>query len=268
MKIPSLLIVASITAACAVLPARAQDKPGHDADELAKQLSNPVAALISLPAQMNYDSGYAGGGWRATINVQPVVPTELNEHWNLISRVIVPFIVQEDVGTPGDEMGLGDVTATFFFSPKQVGPSGIIWGIGPALLLPTATNDAFASQQWGVGPSVLALKQEGKWTYGGLVNHISKFAGSSSRPYIDSTFIQPFLAYGAGKGRTYGLNLESSYDWNSEQWTVPLNISASQIIPIGKQLTSFSLGGRVYLDKPKGGPDWGLRLVVTLLFPK
>jgi len=241
---------------------------GHNPDELAKQLSNPVAALISVPFQENIDFGYDGGGWRSTLNVQPVIPINVNQDWNLIQRVILPFIVQEDVGVPGSESGLGDVTATSFFSPKQVGPSGIIWGIGPAFLIPTATNDAFASKQWGIGPSVLALKQEGKWTYGALVNHISKFAGSDSRPYLNSTFLQPFLSYGAGKGRTYAVNFESSYDWNNEQWTIPFNASVSQIIPMGKQLTSVSLGGRLYFDKPAGGPDWGLRLVFVLLFPR
>lgn len=238
------------------------------ADELAKQLSNPVAALISVPFQVNYDAGYDGGGWRSTTNVQPVMPFSLNKDWNLIQRVILPVIFQEDVGLPGSESGLGDTTATTFFAPVKGGPGGLIWGVGPAFLIPTATNDAFASKQWGVGPSVLVLKQEGKLTHGMLVNHISKFAGSHARPYVNATFLQPFLAYGAGKGRTYGVNLESSYDWNAEQWTVPLNVFASQVIPIGKQLTSLSLGGRVYLDKPDGGPDWGLRLSLTLLFPK
>lgn len=261
------LLVAAVTALAdaTAIPTVAA---GHNPDELAKQLSNPVAALISVPFQVNFDSGYDGGGWRSTTNVQPVMPFKLNENWNLIQRVILPVIVQEDVGVSGRESGLGDTTATTFFSPIEKGPGGLIWGVGPAFLIPTATNDAFASKQWGVGPSVLALKQEGKWTHGALVNHIWKFAGSDARPYVNATFIQPFLSYGAGKGRTYGLNLESSYDWNSEQWTVPLNLSVSQIIPMGKQLTSVTLGGRVYLDKPDGGPDWGIRLVVTLLFPQ
>jgi len=239
-----------------------------NADELAKQLSNPVASLISVPFQENVDFGYDGGGWRSTLNVQPVVPIELSKDWNLIQRIILPFIVQEDVGVPGSESGLGDVTATSFFSPKKPTAGGLIWGVGPAFLIPTATNDAFASKQWGVGPSALVLKQEGKWTQGLLVNHISKFAGSNSRPYVNSTFLQPFLSYGAGKGRSYALNLESTYDWNSEQWTIPANLSVSQIIPMGKQLTSVTLGGRVYFDRPDGGPDWGLRLVFVLLFPK
>lgn len=257
-----------VTSAAALAQSPAAAPALSHADELAKQLSNPVAALISVPFQVNFDSGYDGGGWRSTTNIQPVMPFELNEKWNLIQRVILPVILQEDVGVAGSESGLGDTTATTFFSPKTVGPSGIIWGIGPAFLIPTATNDVFASKQWGVGPSVLALKQEGKWTVGALVNHISKFAGSDARPYVNSTFLQPFLSYGAGKGRTYALNLESSYDWNGEQWTVPVNLMVSQIVPMGKQLTSISLGGRVYLDKPNGGPDWGLRLVFVLLFPK
>jgi hypothetical protein len=268
MKINLRFLLTCVTIAGAgTLPLSARDeKP--DADELAKQLANPVAALISVPFQENFDFGYANDGWRSTLNIQPVIPIELNKDWNLIQRVILPWIYQEDVGSPGRESGLGDILATSFFSPKKPTAGGIIWGIGPAFLLPSATNDAFATKKWGAGPSALMLEQAGRWTVGTLVNHISSFAGSSSTPYVNSTFLQPFVSYGAGKGRSYAANFEATYDWRRNQWTAPLNVTASQIVPIGKQLTSLSLGARVYLDKPSGGPDWGLRLVFVLLFPK
>ena len=146
----------------------------ESADELAKKLSNPVVSLISVPMQYNgdFDIGTANGT-KHYLNVQPVIPHSLNDHMNLITRVIVPVIYQDDVfGESGDQFGLGDITPSFFFSPKEpVG--GWILGAGPVFLLPTATDDLLGGDKWGAGPTVLALQQTpGGWTYGALVKHI------------------------------------------------------------------------------------------------
>ena len=112
----------------------------EDAD-LAKKLSNPVADLISLPIQSNYDFGIGtGDGTKWTTNIQPVIPINLNPCWNLISRTILPVIDQQGIAPGGaaDASGLGDVVQSFFFSPKD--PKPFIWGIGPAFLIPTATD--------------------------------------------------------------------------------------------------------------------------------
>ncbi len=242
----------------------------EDADTLAKQLSNPVASLISVPLQLNYDHGYGddGDGWRTTLNVQPVIPTALNENWNLITRVILPVIYQDGVIGDDTQSGLGDTTPTFFLSP-QPAPGGLIWGIGPVFLLPTATDELLGTEKWGAGPSFLVLKQtETGWTTGALVNHIESFAGNGNRADISNTFIQPFLAKQFKGGRTLTLNTESTYDWENEQWTVPINVMYSKVTKIGGQMISFAGGGRWYADKPEGGPEWGARFVVTFLFPE
>ena len=159
--------------------AQAQDS----AADLAKKLSNPIASLISVPFQGNYDGGYGpDDGSKYTINVQPVIPFTLNEDWNLISRTIVPIVWQNDIAGPsGDQSGLGDTTQSLFFSPKKPTSSGIIWGVGPVFLLPTATDDLLGGGKWGAGPTAVALKQSGPWTYGALVNHIWSFAGDEDR---------------------------------------------------------------------------------------
>lgn len=239
-----------------------------DAD-LAKKLANPVASLVSVPLQANWDFGIGvSDATRFTLNIQPVIPIDLSTDWNLIVRTILPVIDAESPA-PGidDASGLGDTVQSFFFSPKEpVG--GWILAAGPVALWPTATDTQLGSEQWGAGPTALALKQDGPWTYGLLANHIWSYAGDDDRAEVNATFLQPFCAYITKTKTTFTLNSESTYDWTAEQWTVPMNFIISQMFRVGKLPVQASVGGRYYLEKPDGGPEWGLRAVFTLLFPK
>ena len=238
-----------------------------DAD-LAKQLSNPVADLISVPVQGNLDFGLGpGGGSRFTTNIQPVIPFGLNNDWNVISRTILPVIDQEGIALGGanDETGLGDIVQSFFFAPKTSDP---IWGIGPVFLIPTATDSLLGTEKWGVGPTAVVLKQSGPWTYGALANHLWDLAGDSDRAGVNATFVQPFLSYTTPQATSFTLNAETTYDWQREQWNIPLNFIVSQLAKIGDQPVQFFAGARYYLETPEGGAEWGLRFGVTFLFPK
>ncbi|HEV2840360.1 MAG TPA: hypothetical protein VGW39_03465 [Chthoniobacterales bacterium] len=238
-----------------------------EAAELAKQLQNPVASLISVPFQNNFDFnlGPNNDGFRYLLNFQPVVPVSLNEDYNLIIRTIVPIISQDDVIPGTSQSGLGDIVQSFFFSPKKpVG--GLILGFGPVMLYPSATDSLLGSEQWGAGPTGLVLKQTGGWTYGLLFNHIWSYTGESGRDYVDSTFLQPFVSYTTKTHTTFGLNTESTYDWHNSQWTVPVNLFISQLIKLGKMPVSVGLGVKYYAEAP-GGSDWGVRFIVTPLFP-
>jgi hypothetical protein len=250
--------------------AAAQD--AGEAEDLAKKLANPVAALISVPIQLNYDDDYGADdqGSIMRINVQPVIPISINDDWNLISRTILPIVDQNDVPFAGvSEFGLGDIVQSAFFSPKAPTASGWIWGAGPVLLLPTATDKLLGSKKWGIGPTAVVLKQQGPWTFGGLANHIESVAGDSDRADISATFLQPFLTYVTPKQTTFAVNTEATYDWEGRNWSIPLNVNVSQLLKFGNQIVSIGGGVRYWAESPDAGPEsWGLRLQFTLLYPK
>jgi hypothetical protein len=248
-------------------------EPAGDAQELAKKLSNPIAALISVPFQSNFDFNIGPGddGWKYQLNIQPVVPISISEDWNVISRTILPLVSQYDIFPgAGDQFGLGDITQSFFFSPKAPSAFGrLIWGVGPAMLIPTATDDLLGTEKFGIGPTAVVLKQDGPWTLGMLANQIWSVAGDSDREDISNLFLQPFVSYTTKDAWTFALNTESNYNWKDEEWSVPINLQVTKIVKIGPLPVSLGAGVRYWAVSPDSGPEGvGVRTIVTFLFPK
>ena len=264
---PATLAACLATLLAAVSPPGAEAQ--ESAEELAKKLANPVASLISVPFQFNWDGGYGPqDGQKAFVNIQPVVPIDLSEDWNLISRTILPVAWQDDVVPNSEQFGLGDVVQSLFLSPKSTA-SGLIWGVGPVALIPTATDDALGSGKFGLGPTGVVLRQSGPWTVGALANHIWSVAGEGGRGEVNASFVQPFATYTFPTATSVFVNTEATYDWTSEQWSVPINVGVNQLTSIGDQKVQVGVGARYWAESPRGGPEgFGVRLNMTLLFPR
>ena len=249
-------------------PAEAPAAAGESA-ELAKKLSNPVSDLVSVPVQFNWEQNVGPDDQtRFILNVQPVMPFSLNEDWNLIARVIMPFVSQPPLFAGGaPAFGVGDVLASFFFSPKS---GGITWGVGPVISLPSTTVPTLGTEKWGAGPTVVVLKQSGPWTYGALWNQVWSFSGNDNRADVSQMFLQPFVAYQATHTVTVTVQSESTANWEADddKWTVPINVLVAKLSSFGVFPASYQIGFGGFPIHPATGPSWKIRGAIVILLPR
>jgi hypothetical protein len=252
-----------------------------DTAALAKAAQNPVADMISLPFQNNtyFDVGPADDTVNV-LNIQPVIPFTVGD-WNVITRTIAPVIyVPNSIGGIAEipegspnfndtTFGLGDINATAFLSPAA--PSKVIWGIGPTLTMPTATDEALGSEKWSAGPSVVVLTMPDPWVLGVLARNIWSFAGDDDRADVNQLLVQPFVNYNMADGWYLTTSPIITANWEAssdDRWTVPLGGGVGKIFKIGSQPINASLQSYYNVETPNFGPDWSLRLQIQFLFPR
>jgi hypothetical protein len=279
MKPVRLITFATLVAVALTLTARADEATTNQSEaaaqeaetaKLARETQNPVANLISVPFQNNFN--FHVGPERVTqyiLNVQPVIPISLNEDWNLITRWIMPIINQPS-SAHGERSasGLGDINPTLFLSPAKSGK--LIFGVGPTFTLPTATDRLLGSGKWDLGPSVVVLTMHGPWVVGALANNQWSVAGWGDHS-INQMLVQPFVNYNLEHGWYFTSAPIITADWNAkgrDVWTTPVGAGAGRLFRLGKLPVNAQLAAYSNIHTPEFGPDWQLRFQVQLLFPK
>jgi hypothetical protein len=249
-------------------PATAADSHAHDVTALSKQTQNPVADLVSLPFQFNFNNGGAlRDQTQMVLNFQPVIPIHLGSKLNLITRPILPII-----STPGSDgrrdRGLGDMQLQTYFAPA--GKGALMWGVGPLISFPIATVPAFVTGSWGLGAGGLFVVTHGPFVVGALVNQVWNVKDNDGRPRVNAFSTQPFFNFNFGAGWAVGLAPTITASWDADKentWTLPLGASITKTLVFDKQ--PMVIGVQYYRNviRPDAAPANQLRLVLNFLFP-
>ena len=249
-------------------------------DDLRAKAQNPVSSMYSLPLKLTADFG-AGNGDAYFFNINPVIPVTVGD-WNLISRALIPALVSVDgkiQGTPpipeGEssddrKTGLGDINYSLFVSPADA--KGFIWGLGPSLTFPTATDDLLGSEQWSAGPGVVVVKMTGPWVLGGVANNIWSFAGDDDRSDVNLTNLQYFVYYSLDETTSIGASPNIIANWEQDSdnvWTVPVGLGISRTFQFGKLPVRFGAEAHYSIVQPDDtvGQEWNFRFYVIPAVP-
>jgi hypothetical protein len=242
-----------------------RQKAREEYPELQQRLQNPLARILSVPVRVEYfdGAGVEGDGQSMTIRVAPRIPITLSESWHLISKTDIAWKRQKNVFDESEQEGITDLAQTFFFSPERSLGWGVYWGVGPTFIIPTATNDLLGSDKLSLGPSLAVFKQTERWIAGLICSHVWSVSGSGKSD-VNGTRIEPLITYTAPTATSIGLGAEINYNWESDAWLIPLELSVSQLTILWGEPVQWTLGGQYFAKDDGHAPEWGAFFQVTI----
>ena len=254
------------------------------AEELSRQLNNPVSSVWSMVFQNNYtqlknDFGDVPGWdegddkWFYNLTFQPVLPLPLTGEWNLINRPVIPIFADRPVleADGFDEVdGMGDIALVSLLSPaKTVG--SFLWGAGPTFIFPTASKDELGQEKWQAGPAAVGLHLGKEWIFGAFPQHWWSFAGNDDRKSTSQTNIQYFIWRLFPGQWQVGTAPNILIDWKADddnKLTLPVGLGVGKLFKIGGLPIKFILEGQYAAIHPDDfGQRWNIRFTLTPVLP-
>lgn len=261
------VILFAVAALCpAALPGWAQES-----SEIAKQAQNPIASMISVPLENDFNPQTGINKKNSYVfEMKPVVPFSLSKDWNLITRTVIPVIQVPDLA-PGVQgtAGIGDIQESLFLSPARAG--AVIWGAGPVVSFPTASQEILGTKKLSVGPTVVVLRSHGHWLFGTLVQNLFSVAGPRARQDVNQMLLQPFANYNLRHGWYLTSSPVITANWEvnpNQRWVVPVGGGVGRIVHVGKLPVNMYTQLFRNVERPDGTTHWSVRFQAQLLFPK
>jgi hypothetical protein len=249
---------------------RAQDavaNPKPSVEDLAKLKQDPLSGLRTVIFQTEVSPNVPGSGkTEGSYSIQPVWPFSLGPNWKVITYTILPIL---QLPVPGEDtnVGLGDTLINLYVAPKKPGP--IVWGAGPAILLPTRTDSALGPNTVSLGPSAVLFYAKGQASAGVVLQNIWSLGGSGANE-VNLFGAQYFITYNLPKGWFLYSNATITANWladSDDRWTVPIGGGLGRIFNIGQQSVSLSAQGFYNVVRPHNGPETTAIVQFAFLFP-
>ena len=209
------------------------------------------------------------------LRMRPIIPVDINEDWGLRTRTTVNMTYQSAIYPGGpNQLGFGDMDLEFYFTPNHsLAHDALVVGAGPSVHIPTATQSLIGLHQWGLGASAAVIWQpatiyalKGFTLWSNVNQSFGVGTGDGTQP-MKFLFLQPGFSYTFASDVSLGLYSETAYNWNTDQWTVPINASVSTLVAPGGQNIVVTLAGRYYAERGLWDPQWGAQLNFNFLFP-
>jgi len=238
--------------------------------EVAKLEARHISPITTMSLSYFYDDriGPLEAGSANLVHLHASVPIPISERWIISSRTLVRFLEDDEVEPgAGTHFGLSDSEQTLFLSPRQAGPEGFTWGIGPVVTSPAAGR-FLGFRRWGLGPSAVAVEQKGSWTACILTRQIWSLGDSESRRGFEITTLLPAISYTTDTAWTLLVESDTHYFWRDQLWSVPIGARIIKTFKLGEQTVSMGAGTHYWVTDPVEGPHgWGFRFSTTLFFP-
>ena len=262
------LTMALMLAGASLASEQADTNASVSNEELLKMKQNPVSGLrqVVLDTTLSPNMPVTGGS-EGSYSLQVVWPFRLDDDWRLITYSILP-VLQVPEGNGEYTVGTGNTLLNAFVTPATPA-SDFVWGLGPAVLLPTRGDPDLGSDRLGLGPSGVLFYAKDNWGAGVVLQNVWSLGGEG-RDEVNMFGGQYFLNYNLPEDWFLYSNSTITADWladSSDRWTVPVGGGFGRVFSVGGQAMSAALQGVANVVRPENSARWAVNMQIALLFP-